>query len=206
MNPVSPFKSIVLLLSIPFLFYSCELFDDEDHCNFTAGKVETWLPGEYIIPVFQESEYQENFGKLKIIALDEKILEIDDVCTSKDVIISAEVEINSVAIEGLGDTWDCQLIVRNGLLNKEADWGPLYGYRIKLRRTNLDESILRLEPLAVPVSPDFSRSDLAGSLSMTLVLYFDTLKCYKSEVNDRARAFIDQLVIRAEVSAEYTRY
>lgn len=199
-------KFVLLFLFINQVFISCELLEEDDHCQFNGSKIETWSPGEYVITSafmnYSDGEDGEGYVKTAILGGTE-FLSLDNVCTSRGVTLSAEVEFHPEYLVSLGEPfgWHCELYYRNNYPGSTFYSGHL----ITLARTNLNENILRLNPYNVPILPN-SSDVLAGGVNAFIMLTFYAIDCQYEDRNTVAAQISNYIIKSAKITAEYTQY
>ena len=201
MNPFKLLYCLLLIVVLTIPFSGCDLFEDDEHCDFTRGEIETWQPGNFVDTYWVRDENNFDEGALYFASLGgNEFIHLTDVCTSQDVTISAEVQINPETWETYGALWKCYLVIKNGFIVGTSNV-------MAMARTNLEDNSLRIEPIKIPVSPSFETSLIEGTLDAWVVIRFPVGRyCEEEEAHSAASQTADFIVKKATITVEYTVY
>ncbi|MBT8190996.1 MAG: hypothetical protein HKN67_14520 [Saprospiraceae bacterium] len=202
MCSVSRVQIVIYFFAALFMtlhFSSCDLFVDDEHCEYSKDVVKNWYTGnpvEAIVDVEPEEDvlwiFAANLGDNGML------IRVDDLCNSETAIVSAELE-TTIYLPGFKPTVEISYI------------DEINGYKYRRTRVGMAPSTLNatkfvLDPIEIPVWPDFSSEVLSSSI-IGLTISFNVLD-YKEreEINSYCESLANAAIKDAKITLSYTQY
>jgi hypothetical protein len=197
MKGISLTLSVVLALLFSIQFVSCDLFEDDEHCQYTKDKTSNWSMGTQFIFGVYEAPFNDDV-EVDIISLGFKgeMIVLEDVCTSRPVVVTAQLRTKYYK-----PGFKPYLIVASSYGGKK-----LAGRGVPLLGATADATTFSIDPIEIPVWPDFSTDGFLGSLKISIMLRPDLGVFHKDEANWRVENYLNDLILDANISTSYTYY
>lgn len=197
MKGISLTLSVVFAVLFSIQFTSCDLFEDDEHCQFSKDKISNWSAGTQFTYGFYKALDNDNI-EVDIISLGFKgeMIVLEDVCTSRPVVVTAQIR-----TKYFKSGFKPYLVVASVYTGKRMG-----GRVVQLTGTTVDATTYNIDPIEIPVWPDFSSDGFLGSLKLSIMFRPDLEIFPKDEANWRVENYLNDLVLDANISATYTYY
>jgi hypothetical protein len=190
---------LFVFLSACLTLSGCDLFGDNEHCQYTRDRTGNWNTG-YNFGYFAW-ETEDNSGDYSVINIflggAGEMLRIEDVCTGDPVMVSAEIR-----TKFYDPNFRPYLYVFNKFEKKS------FGTRgLRLTPTSINGTVYRTDPVEIPVWPDFSSDEWTGTTILTVGIYKPQIYVEgRDNINWRTENYLRELVSSAKITTSYTYY